>query len=133
MLIALIGSSCGAGRTSCIYEIPDGYAGWILIEFERPDAPALSKQHGKLIFHIGRDGHFATSSKCEYGWSQDEYVFLGETHATLKRGEWGKGGQIWGGANGSIQEAGKKPRLYQTFFVGSEMAFKSAAAAEPKP
>lgn len=133
MLVIPTISSCGAGRTSCVYEIPNGYTGWVLIEFERADAPPLPRRDGKLIFHIGRDGRLATSSKCEYGWSQDEYIILDGTRVVLKRSGWGKSGQIWGGANGSVQEAGKKPRIYQTFFVGSDVAFKSAAAVEPKP
>jgi hypothetical protein len=115
-----------------VYEIPSGYTGWVLIEFERPDAPPLQKRDGKLVFHIGGDGRMATSSKCEFGWSHDEYAYVGTTPVELKRTAWGGGGQIWAGSNGGTQTAGQKPQTYETFFVGSEAAFKSAGK-DPSP
>jgi hypothetical protein len=132
LLSVIVLPACGHARTPCVYEIPSGYTGWVLIEFERPDAPPLPKRDGKLIFHVGGDGHMATSSKCEFGWSHDEYFYVGTTPIELERTAWGGGGQIWAGSNGSTQTAGQRPRTYETFFVGSEAAFKNAGI-EPQP
>ena len=138
MKAAILGLICGAlfsgcwqRRTACIYELPAGYSGWVLIEYERPDSPPLTKKGGKLIFPIGSDGRLATSSSPEFGVATDEYYFVGIAHTKIPITTWGGGGLIWGGSNGSTQSGGKTLHVFQNFFVGSEIAFKSAAFTRP--
>ena len=112
-----------------MYEIPEGFTGWVLIEFGRTNCPPLSKQDGKLVFKIGSDGRLCTSSHPEYGWAKDLYCYVGRSRTELRSTGWGGGGLIWGSSIGGVQ--GEKV-THETFFVGTEAQFKHATRA-PKP
>ena len=133
LLCVTLLSACWQRRTACVYELPAGFSGWVLIEFERPDAPPVSKKDGKLIFRIGSDGRLATSSSPEFGVATDEYYFVGTERTKIPMTGWGGGGLVWGGSNGSTQSGGKTLHVFQNFFVGTEASFKSGAAARPEP
>ena len=130
--IALL-SACWQRRTACVYEVPEGFSGWVLIEFERPEAPPIPKKDGKLIFRIGSDGRLATSSSPEFGVATDEYYFVGATRTKIPFTGWGGGGLVWGGSNGSTESGGKTLHVFQNLFVGTEAAFKSSAANRLEP
>lgn len=134
-VVALAAMFSCSWRTPCVYEIPKGYTGWVLIEFARPDAPPLPKEHGKLLFRIGKDGRMTTSSEPKYGWAKDQFFYVDETgtKTVLKETGWGGGGQIWGASIGSVVKSGQKPLLHERFFVGSEAEFKRASDDKPKP
>src|SRR5438309_134376 len=61
-------------RTPVVYEIPSGYVGWVRIDFEQPDAPALPVRSGERIIRIPTSGMLRTSSPFETGVAKDEYV-----------------------------------------------------------
>ena len=128
-VVALCG--CKKVRTACVYEIPEGFTGWVLIEFGRTNCPPLVKRDGKLIFEIGRDGRLCTSSALEYGWAKDAYFYVGKSRTMIPSTVSGGGGFIWGGSTGSTQ-TGSVERTYESFFVGTEDQF-THAAERPTP
>jgi hypothetical protein len=132
VICTLVFVGCVKNRTSCVYELPDGFTGWVLIEYERPDAPPVPKKDGKLVFHIGPNGRMATSSKLETGWGSDEYVYDSPERTKLPQTIEGHGGLIWGGVASSSQIGNQKPRFSQSFFVGTEAAAKNSAEMRPK-
>jgi uncharacterized protein DUF6843 len=119
-------TGCTKSRTPCVYDIPEGFTGWVLIEFERSDCPAIPKPDGKLVFSIGKDGRVCTSSKMEVGWANDEYYYVGTSRRKLPATAPGVGGMVWGAGTGSSQTMSQKPRVYETFFIGTEQQFNSA-------
>ena len=119
------------GLTSCQeerrrptrYLIPDGYVGWVRIDYKVKEAPALPVEDGFYVVKFPSDGHLRTSSQIEYGWAQDEYYYVsGSDRKLLKLTGWGKGGMIWGGFNGSQQGIDE---TYEGVFIGTEEQFKS--------
>jgi hypothetical protein len=72
-------------RTPSVYELPEGYHGWVLISFGRPDCPALPAENGKPIFRIPKSGVLCTSSglrDVDY-WEDDEYYFVGVARTAI--------------------------------------------------
>jgi hypothetical protein len=137
VVLALLGllalTACSNKRTACVYELPHGYTGWVLIEYYRADAPPIRKVNGKLLFQIPSSGKLATSSALEYGWAKDEYFDVGQVRTELKQTFWGGGGRIWGEANGHTDGTGQRTRIYEFFFVGTENAFKNVKVGAPIP
>ena len=126
--LAFVFALCGCkkARTACVYEIPEGFTGWVLIEFGRTNCPPLVKRDGKVVFEIGRDGRFCTSSALEYGWAKDTFFYVGKSRTEIPGTVSGGGGLIWGGATGSTR-MGSVERTYANFFVGTEQQFTNAA------
>ena len=116
-------AGCEKTRTACIYEIPEGFTGWVRIEYGRTNSPPLIKRDGKFVFQIGTDGRLCTSSQPEYGWAKDAYYYVGKSRTELAATGWGGGGLIWAGSIGGVQ--GERD-THETFFVGTEAQFKHA-------
>ncbi len=57
--------------------IPEGYAGWVTVRFEKKDAAPLIEKDGYVEFHIPQNGILETSSKLETGWSRDDFYYEG--------------------------------------------------------
>ena len=126
LLLVFLLVGCEKKRTPCTYEIPEGFTGWVQIAFGRTNCPPLSKKDEKLVFKIGSDGRFCTSSPPEYGWAKDAYYYVGRSRTELRSTGWGGGGLIWGG---SIGGASGEPGTHETFFVGTEAQFQHASRA----
>jgi hypothetical protein len=100
------------------YLIPEGYVGWVRIDFNIKGASPSPIEDGYFLFRFPASGRIQTSSDMEYGWADDEhYYYSGDNRRRLKETGWGGGGMIWAGFNGSKQ--GEK-EVYQYFFVGTE-------------
>ncbi len=123
IVCAIVITGCEQARTPCVYEVPEGFTGWVLIEYENTNYPPLPKESGKLIFKIGKDGRFFTSSKMQEGGAKDEYYYVGNSRTPIPETISGKGGLIWGEGNGMTQKAGQKEIIYGEFFVGTEDQF----------
>jgi hypothetical protein len=126
LVFVFVFAGCKKARTSHVYEIPQGFTGWVLIEFGRTNCPPITKRDAKLIFQIGKDGRFCTSSAPEFGWAKDAYFYVGKSRTEIPSTVSGRGGLIWGGGTGSVQ-VGSLERTYETFYVGTEEQFKQAA------
>ena len=60
------------------YILPEGYAGWVEIEYEVEGAPPLPIEDGQYVAEIGPDGRLVTSSSIDFGTplrGSDEYVY----------------------------------------------------------
>ncbi len=118
-------NSTHATHRTARFLIPEGYTGWIRVEFEVQGAPPLLMEENHYVFKIPPDGALRTSSPEQYGWARDQYYYysaqgmrpLTDSEAT---------GLIWGKINGEQSGASGK-RKYEEFFVGSVEQFKSQA------
>lgn len=115
-----------ATRNPSRYLIPDGYVGWVRVEYQVPGAPPLPVENGRLVLRVPPDGALRTSSPEGFGWAKDEFAyFSGSGLRPLSQTGWGGGGMIWGRINGeAVTAAGR--RQYEEFFVGTEQQFKQS-------
>lgn len=125
LILVLALSGCRKARTACVFEIPEGFTGWVLIEFGRTNCPPLGKRDGQIVFQIGSDGRCCTSSALEFGWAKDSYVYVGKSRNQIPSTVPGGGGLVWGGGTGSVQTKSAE-KTYETFFVGTEQQFTYA-------
>jgi hypothetical protein len=115
-------STRNSTHRSSRFLIPEGYTGWIRIEFEVQSAPPLSMEGSQYVFKIPSDGLLRTSSAEQYGWAKDHYYYYSAqgVHALPDSGP---AGLIWGKINGEESGASGK-RKYEEFFVGAAQKFK---------
>jgi hypothetical protein len=123
------------------YLIPDGYVGWVLIEYEVKGAPRSPIEDGYHLFKIPHNGHLKTSSPLEYGSATDEYYYVstkGRQRLDSWSG-WDSKMMIWVGtvSDGIFSETDKNNKTREiktppttTFFVGTEQQYNQAG---PEP
>lgn len=118
-------------RRSLRFLIPEGYTGWVRVEFEVQGAPPLPVQGGHYVLRIAADGSLKTSSLEQYGWAKDSYYFAATAgmHPLLDEGP---DRRIWGKINGEATGTSGK-RKYEEFFVGTEQQFKEQGAVKSGP
>ena len=109
------------------YLIPQGYVGWVRIEFGIPHASALPVEDDSYLIRFTSEGYIQTSSPIEYGAASDDYYYYSENgREPLPSTGWGKGGMIWGRSNGL--RVGAEDRPYEHLFIGTEEQFKTIGA-----
>ena len=110
--------------------IPEGYTGWIRIEFEVQGAPPLPMEGGQYVIKIPASGTLQTSSPEQYGWADDRYDYY-SAQGTRPLPDSGPAGLIWAKLNG--EKAGASgTRKYEEFFVGTQQQFKDQINDENK-
>lgn len=120
-------STMGPGNSthrSSRFLIPEGYVGWVRIEFQVKGAPRLPVEDGEYVFKLPPSGFLRTSSAEQYGWAKDRYYYYSKksTQILPDTGQ-SRGSGVWGKING---EASGPPshRTYEEFFVGTEQQFR---------
>jgi hypothetical protein len=115
-------------RRSSRFLIPEGYTGWVRIEFEVQGAPPLPVDAGQYVVAIGPDGSLKTSSLEQYGWANDSYYFYSSAGMRSIPNA-GPDCLIWGKINGEAAGSSGR-RKYEGFFVGTEREFKNQGKGE---
>jgi hypothetical protein len=111
--------------------IPDGYTGWVRVEFEVQGAPPLPIDHGEYTIKLPADGVLRTSSAEQYGWAHDRYYYYsGQNMPSLP--DSGASAMIWGKLNGETAGASGKEK-YEEFFVGTADQFKNQSKEKKSP
>jgi uncharacterized protein DUF6843 len=119
-------------RHSSRFLIPEGYVGWVRIEFQVVGAPVLPIERGVDVFRIPPSGLLRTSSPEEFGWAKDQYRYYSEKSSRiLPDTNSGAGGLVWGKINGEETDSQGK-RTYEEFFVGTRQQFAEQTSGEPK-
>jgi hypothetical protein len=110
--------------------IPEGYVGWVRIEFEVSGAPPLRIEGGDYLMKVPSSGLLKTSSSEEFGWAKDHYSYYSEK-GTRPLPDSGLAGDrlIWGTINGESSGAQGKKK-YEEFFVGTKLQFKQQMTGE---
>jgi hypothetical protein len=119
-------------RHSSHFLIPEGYVGWVRIEFRVVGAPVLPAERGVYVFRFPPTGLLRTSSPEEFGWAKDQYFYYSEKSTRiLPDANPGGGGLVWGKINGEETDSQGK-RTYEEFFVGTQQQFAEQTSGEPK-
>ena len=127
LLLATVGCG-GTARTPNRWLIPFGYEGWITLDYEIAGAPALPIEGGARTIRIPVGASLRTSSKLEYGWATDEYLYVdGEQQAKLAWTASGGGGVVWGF---TVFTSISETRVRQCVFLGAEARFQEAGECQ---
>lgn len=118
-------SARNSTHRSSRFLIPEGYTGWVRIEFEVQDAPPLPVEGAQYVLKIPSDGVLRTSSAEQYGWAQDYYYYY-SAQGVRALPDSGPAELIWGKINGEASGS-KGKRKYEEFFVGAAQQFKEQA------
>src|SRR2546430_10806082 len=72
------------------YEIPAGYRGWVIVQEETPECPALTTERGTLVYSIDAQGCGCTSGAPPQGWSAVTYLEVAaDRRSALRTTGWG--------------------------------------------
>jgi len=100
ILLALAGGvaaflSQGVGRP-IRWELPNGYRGWLVVEYEVPRCPALPTSGMYLVIKASAEGRACTSSPAPTGWRYHKYEHVGPDGArTTVRSVGHTDRQVW--------------------------------------
>ena len=118
----LSASARNSTRPASRFLIPEGYTGWVRIEFEVQGAPSLPLENGEFILKVPTDGVLQTSSPEQYGWAKDHYYYY-SAQGVSSLSDSGPTALIWGKINGE-ESGGAGKRKYEAFFVGTAKQFR---------
>ena len=144
VLVALVAAGAVANpfaptRPATHYFMPDGYVGWVRIDYGVSDGHArqlgveralpLPMRDGVIVAEIPRTGHLVTSSPMQFGGAKDEFYY--RANGRLTPLSQAKGNEmIWNKFNG-ILGPGMQTEM---FFIGSEADYKRyGERREPVP
>jgi hypothetical protein len=116
-------------RPSSRFEIPDGYVGWVRVEFQETGAPVTPEERNQYVYRIPPGGILRTSSPERYGWAKDEYFYRSDGGLRMLPDQGAGGRMVWGKINGEHGSPSGR-RQYEEFFVGTEQQFKELAGAK---
>jgi hypothetical protein len=119
-------SARNSARPAMRFLIPDGYKGWIRIEFDVQGAPALPMEGSEYILKIPPEGILRTSSGQQFGWARDHYYY-DSAQGLRPLADSGPAALIWGKINAEGYGASGK-RTYEELFVGTAEQFKNQAS-----
>jgi hypothetical protein len=77
-LILVIVLTQGVARPM-IWEIPAGYQGWVLVQFDETSCPPPRAEGIFEVLVVGADGRACVSSGPPHGWQYVRYVAVGST------------------------------------------------------
>jgi hypothetical protein len=131
LLLGLSPLSClEKQRRPSRFLIPEGYVGWVRVDYGVNGAPALEVASRRYVVKIPPRGHVQTSTEIEYGWGKDQYYYYsdGGARPTTATG-WGGGGTVWAGETGDDHgDNGERTGAHLAFFVGTEEEYRKCGA-----
>jgi len=104
-------------RRSLRVLIPEGYSGWVRVEFDVPGEAHLPSESRQTVLKIPSTGLLKTSSPEQFGWAKDFYEFY-STRGRRVLPDSGAGRLIWGKLNGESSSSHGKGQ-YEEFFVST--------------
>jgi len=106
--------------------IPKGYVGWIRVDFNVKDAPALPIEGDYYVVKIPVTGHFQTSTEDAYGLLGDVYQYECDGKRSRLAIAQNKEAvcRIWGNFQGSATLSDATGYLFRYFFVGPKEEYQ---------
>jgi hypothetical protein len=102
--------------------IPDGYRGWVRVEFRQKGAPPLPTEDGRLLLKLDERGTLRTCSEPLSGHGKDDFFYYtGDRRTPLSNAGVCKGGMVWQ-IETMVDESTSTP--FARFFVGTEDQYR---------
>jgi hypothetical protein len=112
-----------SGEYRCLpmhrFLIPEGYVGWVRVDFNIKDAPPLPVEGDYLVFKIPPSGYLRTPAKYACGLPQDYYYYSGDSRRQIDMKQMIR----WNGFV-SGEEPDYDKEITDYFFVGTEAEFE---------
>ena len=142
MLLALVAACFVAGcdgRTPTHYIIPDGYVGWVRVDygvneshapgFGVKKAPSLPMRNGAIIVELPASGHLVTSTDMQFGSAPDQFFYTKNGKLTpLSQAH--DSGMVWNKFNGRLAGAASQTKI---FFIGSHADYMAHGYQHERP
>jgi hypothetical protein len=110
--------------------VPEGYKGWVRIDFRQKDASLLPTEQGRLLLKLAADGTLKTSSNPLAGHGNDDYYYYaGDRRIPLSNRGVCKGGMIWQ-VETLVDDHTGSP--FVRFFVGTEDQYRQVVDPQGK-
>ena len=110
------------GESRCLpmyrFLIPEGYVGWIRVDFNVNAAQPLPAEGDHLVFTIPEPGYLRTPARYLCGWPQDYYYYSGNSRRQLDVREMIR----WNGF-ASGEEPTSEKEMAEYIFIGTEAEF----------
>ncbi|HKB97329.1 MAG TPA: hypothetical protein VKD23_00950 [Terriglobales bacterium] len=104
--------------------IPDGYSGWVRVDFRQKGAPPLPVEDGRLLLKLNERGTLQTSSDPLAGHGKDDFFYYSLARRTpLSNAGVCKSGMVWQ-IETMVDEPTSTP--FERFFVGTEAQYRHA-------
>jgi len=126
MTVLWIAVGCSELRTPTVYEIPENFRGWVLVQYKESGCPPLPTVAGKLLFRVGENGTLCTNSEPEFGLATDEFFVSDRQRVAIPAGNPGEGGLIWNRTYSECSLTDGPVATFANFFVGTENELKNA-------
>ena len=112
------------------YLLPEGYIGWVSVEYGIDRALPLPIEPAHCVVRIPDCGVLATSSELDYTRVADDYYYYSDRERRpLRSNSWDGGSMIWGEAMLVTQAAGSAQASRSgTFFVGTRSQYRKQRA-----
>jgi hypothetical protein len=94
LVVVLALASCDS-KPPEIYEIPQGYSGWVEILYRRQACAPLPHSHGATVFAIPATGVLCTSSPHVAGLGREEFLYVNGAQRTKLQDLDGDQRMIW--------------------------------------
>lgn len=65
-----------------LYEFSPGFRGWFLVEYGKPNCPALTNRGIFRVIRVPQSGRVCTSSEPIEGWQYTRYLYVGQDETT---------------------------------------------------
>jgi hypothetical protein len=120
-----IWSALPHGRTVEIWLLPEGYVGWVRLDYSIPGAPALPKEKGRYVVRINQSGRLQTSTANRPPLDDNEYMSVGP-HGTRRLADTIDPNNLEYAVR-SVSSFGEhgKPPVAECAFVGTDSDFES--------
>ena len=117
------------------YLLPEGYIGWVRIEYNIDQALPLPIEDAHCLLRIPECGILATSTELDYSRAADDYYYYSDSdRSPLRSNSWEAGSMIWGEAILVTQNAGSQQFSKSvTFFVGTLSQYRKQQANLGQP
>lgn len=103
--------------------IPDGYVGWIQVNYGVKGAPALPNWKGSRLHKFGRDAEIRTSSPTTDGWAKDKYFYSTQKGwKQLLQTTNGGNGMVWGKPQAVAKSLMLMPRARKSKFTRPKLS-----------
>ena len=119
-----------------IFLIPQGYTGWLILQWETPGTPVPKKEAGKPVFVFNKKGYCAVPTRIDTRWRPPEegYYWDGTGRQPIQRAfmeladgmKNSKRVALWGGSDSVYKSVSGHDRPYSLYFVGNYKQYNDA-------
>jgi hypothetical protein len=124
----IVGVSIYIGKLArpIAWRFPQGYHGWVVMDFQNPDCPPLVKDGLYLVIPVTASGRGCTSAPIPEGWRYNRYEYIDSLgrQTRLRADGWATNSMIW-----PLAVNREKNEWY--LFVGTEPEFRKSGGSQP--